>query len=137
MIQKSVLLRCSPIEAFHLFTTRISEWWPLTHRPSKDPHSELVLEASGRFHERAADGRDIDLGRVVEWDPPRRLMLDFYMGTSADQPTAVEILFVPEGEATRVTVYHRSKPESAHLWTRRVGVFENSWQSVLQSLVNW
>ena len=49
MIQKSVLLHCSPEGAFSLFAARISEWWPKTHRLTKDPESELFLEETGRF----------------------------------------------------------------------------------------
>jgi hypothetical protein len=43
MIRKSILLRCPPEEAFQLFTERISEWWPKTHRLTKDLQGELFL----------------------------------------------------------------------------------------------
>jgi len=134
VIQKSVFLRCQPQEAFELFATRISEWWPVTHRPTKDPESELFLEESGRFWELARDGREMELGRVRVWEPPHRLALDFYLGTNAEQPTAVEITFTAEDEGTRVTVHHQAKPESADLWNQRAPVFERSWESVLGNL---
>lgn len=136
MIQKSILLRCPPEEAFHLFTGRISEWWPTDHRLTKDSSSELFLERSGRFWERSSDGREMELGRVLAWDAPSRLALDFYLGTSAAQPTAVEVTFVAENEGTRVTVLHRAKPESEDLWNRRASVFERSWDAVLSALAN-
>ena len=134
MIQKSVLLRCAPQGAFQLFTARISEWWPKTHRLTKDPESEVFLEQSGRFWERARDGREIELGRVLVWEPPHRLALDFYMGTNATQPTAVEVTFTVENEGTRVTVHHRAKPESEDLWSQRAPTFERSWDAVLAAL---
>lgn len=134
MIRKSILLLCPPDEAFQLFTGRISEWWPQTHRPTKDPESRLSIEPGGRFWERARDGREIELGRVLTWEPPFRLTLDFYIGTSVAQPTAVEITFAPENEATRVTVHHRAKPESEGLWTMRAPVFDKSWDAVLGAL---
>jgi uncharacterized protein YndB with AHSA1/START domain len=136
MIHKSILLRCPPADAFHLFTERISEWWPPSHRPTKDPHSQIFLERSGRFWERARDEREADLGRVLVWDEPLRLVLDFYLGTNQAQPTEVEITFVPEDEGTRVTVQHRAKPESQDLWNARATVFEKSWDAVLFSLAN-
>lgn len=136
MIQKSVLLALPPVQAFDLFTARISEWWPPAHRPSKDPQSTVLLEPAGRFWELAGDGREFDLGRVLEWDPPHRLMLDFYLGTSAAQPTAVEVTFTAEDTGTRVEVRHKPKPESESLWTQRAPVYERSWQAVLQALQN-
>lgn len=136
MIRKSILLRCPPDEAFHLFTAQISEWWPKTHRLTKDPESELFLERTGRFRERARDGREMELGRVLAWEPPYRLALDFYMGTGPDQPTAVEVTFTAESEGTRVTVHHRPKPESEELWQQRAPVFQRSWEAVFEALVN-
>jgi uncharacterized protein YndB with AHSA1/START domain len=136
MIQKSVLLRCPPDEAFQLFTERISEWWPKTHRLTKDPESELLLEKTGRFWERARDGREIDLGRVLVWQPPHRLALDFYMGTSSAQPTSLEVVFTPESHGTRVTIHHQATSASEDLWNQRAPVFERSWAAVLEALVN-
>lgn len=134
MIEKSVLLPISQSEAFALFTSRISEWWPPSHRPSKDPLSEMFLEQSGRFWERARDGREVDLGRVVRWDPPTSLELDFYLGTSAAQPTAVTITFTPENGGTRVFVSHRAKVESEDLFPLRAPVYDRSWTAVLAAL---
>ncbi len=136
MIQKSIWLRCPPNEAFQLFTGAISEWWPTSHRLTKDPESELFLEQSGRFWERARDGREIELGRVLVWDAPNRLAMDFYLGTNADQPTAVEVTFLAVNEGTRVTVHHRAKPESGDLWDQRAPAFERSWEAVLAALAN-
>lgn len=137
MIDKSVRLECAPDAAFRLFTERVSEWWPKTHRLTRDPESTLFLEPAGRFWERATDGREGELGRVTEWDPPHRLVLDFYMGTNPAQPTLVEVRFAPEGSGTRVSVHHRAKPESEALWTGRASVFERSWSSVLSALAEW
>jgi uncharacterized protein YndB with AHSA1/START domain len=134
MLEKSILMHCPPDRAFHIFTAQVSEWWPKTHRPTKDPESELFLEADGRFWERARDGREADLGRVLTWEPPHRLTLDFYLGTGPAQPTAVDITFTPETGGTRVTVLHRPKPESEALWSLRAQVFEKSWVAVLEAL---
>jgi uncharacterized protein YndB with AHSA1/START domain len=136
MIQKSILLRCSPEEAFDLFTRRVSEWWPKTHRLTKDPDTELFLEPAGRFWERSRDGREMELGRVLAWEPPHRLALDFYLGSNPEQPTAVEVTFTSERSGTRVTVDHRPKPESDELWSGRASVFERSWDAVLSALAD-
>ena len=70
MIEKTVWLACTPEAAFKLFTHRVSEWWPETHRPGEDPGSELYLVETGRFFERTRDGREFELGRVVGWVSP-------------------------------------------------------------------
>ncbi|MEZ5356186.1 MAG: SRPBCC domain-containing protein [Bryobacteraceae bacterium] len=131
MIEKSVILHCDPERAFALFTASISDWWPKTHRLSKDPESVLTMESTGRFWERATDGREVELGRVLLWEPPARIVMDFYLGTNPNQPTEVEILFSPSGTSTLVTVHHRSKPGSEDLWMLRAPAFDRNWSVVL------
>ena len=98
MIDKSVVLPCGPDRAFALFTDEISRWWPPERRHTSDPSSQITLSAAGAFLERAADGTTLDLGLVRVWEPPARLVLDFYPGTDPEHPTAVEIVFSPEGD---------------------------------------
>lgn len=134
-ISKSVLLLCEQARAFELFTARISEWWPADRRHTKDPHSELFLLASGRLYERSSDGREVELGRVRAWEPPSRLLLDFYVGTDAAHPTEVEISFAAEDNATRVSVTHRPTAASQEFWKQRAPIFERSWEAVLVALL--
>ncbi len=134
MIVKSILLDLDLPAAFALFTDRISAWWPPERRHSGDPASAIFLLPSGRFYERASDGREVELGKVTAWDAPRRILLDFYIATGPDHPTEVEITFAPEANATRVTVTHRAKPASTHLWPERAPRYAASWQIVLAAL---
>lgn len=131
MIDKTVLLGCSLQRAFELFTERTSDWWPADRRHTKDPRSEIFLLPNGRFFERARDGREVDLGRVRVWDPPRRLLLDFYIGTDADHPTEVLITFAEQGDSTRVRVEHRPTERSRDLWEKRAPAYVRSWDLVL------
>ncbi len=135
MIINSVLLDMDMPRAFALVTGRISDWWPEDRRHTGDRNSQLFLLASGRFYERAGHGREVELGKVTQWDEPHVILLDFYVATGPDHPTGVEIRFEPEGAATRVTVIHRPKPESAHLWDERSPRYEASWRAVLASLL--
>jgi Activator of Hsp90 ATPase homolog 1-like protein len=134
MMTKFVLLPLSQTAAFALFTQKISEWWPPDRRHTQDPGSEIFLLSSGRFYERARDGREVELGKVRTWDCPRLLVLDFYVATGADNPTEVEIAFTAEERGTRVTVTHRPKPESEILWSARVPRYGQSWDIVLAAL---
>lgn len=134
MISNSVLLSMTEVQAFAFVTERISEWWPPERRHTGDSRSEIVILASGRFYERAGDGREVELGKVTRWDPPRLIVLDFYIATGPNHPTEVEISFEPAGAATRVTVVHRPKPESVGLWNERSPRYATSWALVLSCL---
>ena len=93
MIVKSTMLRCSVDRAFELFTEHAGLWWPPERRHTADAASEIRLEPSGRFFERAMDGTEVELGVVRVFEPARRLVLDWYPGTGREQPTRVEIRF--------------------------------------------
>src|SRR5271170_6136283 len=134
MMFKSVLLPLPPPAAFDLFTRRIGEWWPPERRHTDDPGSEIFLLASGRFYERARDGREVELGCVRSWDAPNRIVLDFFIATSPERPTEVEIAFSARGAGTEVTVVHRPKPSSEALWSERAPRYERSWDAVLAAL---
>ncbi|MDX2159453.1 MAG: hypothetical protein SFW09_23350 [Hyphomicrobiaceae bacterium] len=134
MIINSVLLDMDVSRAFALVTGRISEWWPAQRWHTGDKTSSIFLLASGRFFERAADGREVELGKVTLWNEPHVILLDFYIATGPDHPTEVEIRFEADAAATRVTVIHRPKPESAHLWDEGSPRYATSWAIVLASL---
>lgn len=134
MIDFSVRLRGDTEQAFDLFTARISEWWPATHRLSKDASSEITLSEDGTFCERASDGREFELGRVRLWVRPVRLELDFFLGTGPERPTDVTVTFEPDGTGTCVTIRHRPLQLSAELWDSRVAKYQASWPAVLKAL---
>ena len=105
--------------AFTLFTERASDWWPTPLRHTGDERSEIRMLAGGRFWERATECREVELGRVTAWEPPKRLILDFYPGTDEQHPTEVVVSFADEDHGTRVRVEHRPKAESAGRWADR------------------
>lgn len=70
MMTKSIHLPLAPAEAFELFTTRVSDWWPPENRHTNDPQSTLHLLEDGQFFERAKNGREVELGKVLVWDAP-------------------------------------------------------------------
>jgi uncharacterized protein YndB with AHSA1/START domain len=131
MMVKSVTLPLAPAAAFDLFTQQIAEWWPPDRRHTQDPRSEIFLLATGRFYERARDGSEVELGFVRSWDIPNRILLDFFIATSPERPTEVEIAFSARGTGTEVTVVHRPKPSSDALWSERAPLYERSWDIVL------
>jgi uncharacterized protein YndB with AHSA1/START domain len=130
MIEKTLLLACPPERAFALLTEEAGQWWPPDRRHTRDPESSIVIEPLGRFYERAGDGTEVELGVVRVFEPPRRLVLDWYPGTGPAEPTHVEILLVPEGACTRVHLTHRAGPLSAESYAKKAAAYERSWTLV-------
>jgi uncharacterized protein YndB with AHSA1/START domain len=130
VIQKTLLLPCRPERAFSLLTEHAGDWWPPDRRHTKDPNSAIFMERSGRFYERAGDGTEVELGVVRVFEPPRRLVLDWYPGTGPPEPTHVEIVLVAEGDCTRVHLEHRAGPSSAESYAKKSAAYERSWTLV-------
>jgi uncharacterized protein YndB with AHSA1/START domain len=136
IIEKTVFLPIPRERAFALFTEQISQWWPEDRRHTKDPDGELFLLAGGRFFERARDGQEVELGRVLRFEPPGKLVLDFYIGTDPSHPTEVTVTFSAETDGTRVKVEHHATPASDELWKLRAAAFERTWGIVLAALAS-
>lgn len=115
-IVKTVLVQVPPERAFEVFTRGMGRWW-LPHfsiSPTRAPIADVLVEPreGGRWYERGEDGSECDWGRVLAWEPPHRVLLDWQIdGMFRFNPalhTELEIRFVPEGPAaTRVVLEHR------------------------------
>jgi uncharacterized protein YndB with AHSA1/START domain len=114
-VRKSILVNASADDAFAIFTEDVDSWWPRTHHIGKSPMTRILIEgrAGGRCYTQQEDGTQCDWGRVLEWTPPRRLVLAWQIthqwGYQPDlaQASEVEVRFVPVGNATRVELEHR------------------------------
>jgi uncharacterized protein YndB with AHSA1/START domain len=96
--------------AFTVWTRDIGRWWPADHTATGAADLDVVLEprVGGRLFERASDGREIDWGEVLVWDPPERFVYTWHLKRDRDDATEVEIRFVPTSPATaRVEIEHR------------------------------
>ena len=111
----SVLVRVEPTAAFRIFTEEIDLWWrqgPRYRCAGRNP-GKLALEtrAGGRLFETfttASGPHVIEVGRVLVWEPPARLLLAWRnVNCAPHESTEVEVRFEPAGTATRVTVQHR------------------------------
>jgi uncharacterized protein YndB with AHSA1/START domain len=129
-IRKTVLVDFTPEEAFDLFTARIASWWPVrTHSYGGENVRDVVLEpgVGGRLYEVTAEGEQ-DWGKVLAWEPPTRLLLDWQIGEASG--TEVEITFSPEGPGSRVVLEHRGF-SATELRDR----YESGWIVVLAPFV--
>lgn len=131
MIERSIVVQTDPTRAFHVWTERVGTWWPPAHHPSGDPAGLIQLESGlgGRFFERAADGRELEIGRVLHWEPPRRLRLSFFMGGGPATPSEVDVTFTPVDGGTRVHICH-SAGALGDRFDAILDVFERNWKAV-------
>jgi uncharacterized protein YndB with AHSA1/START domain len=133
-IQLSFEVACSAEQAFETWTTGITRWWPRDHTMSGDAAVEIGFEprVGGRVFERTADGRELDWGRVTEWEPPERVAYVWHLGARPEDGTDVVVTFAerPDG-TTQVDLVHsgweRLGDEAAPRRDRNVG----GWTDVI------
>ncbi|MCI4063630.1 SRPBCC family protein [Micromonospora sp. R77] len=116
-LRSSLLAPAAAERAFAVFTGRLTDWWVREYTWSgPDALAELGIEphAGGMLHEIGPYGFRSDWGRVLTWDPPRRLVFTWQIGPDRvpvpdpARASEVEVLFHPEGpDSTRVEVEHR------------------------------
>ena len=141
-VRKVLSVKAPPELAWRVFTQQLGAWWPLdNYKIGKAKAVDAVIEAreGGRWYERGDDGSTCDWGRVLAWEPPKRLVLSWDI--SADwQPdpklkTEIEIKFIPEGkDGTRVELEHRhlDRYGARRDEMRRIFDTEGDWGRLLQ-----
>jgi len=114
-IRRTVHTKAPPTKAFEIFTGQIGRWWPKGQGVGAQPLDEMVIEpgVGGRWFERDATGHETQWGRVLNWDPPGRLVLAWQLNREKrfdlDLITEVELTFTAAREGgTEVTLEHRN-----------------------------
>ena len=112
-VRKSIFVNAPQAHAFEVFTAGIGRWWPKTHKIGQSDLERPVIEpkTGGRWYEIDVDGSQCEIGKVLAWEPPARLLLAWQLDPEwkfdPDLVTEVEVLFTPEGGGTRVDLEHR------------------------------
>jgi uncharacterized protein YndB with AHSA1/START domain len=112
-IRRRIVVRCSPLRAFEVFTGQMSSWWPFeVFSIAADTEGEaerVVVEphAGGRIYEVRADGTQASWGEVRTWDPPGRLVLAWKPNDRPQPPTELELTFAEHPDGTTVVLEHR------------------------------
>lgn len=100
-----------PERVFEAFTAEIDQWWrPNALFPSAGRHpGRLAMQpgVGGLLTETLDDGRVVEIGQVLVWKPPERLVFTWRPASFApDQETEVRVGFEPVTEGSRVVVEH-------------------------------
>ncbi len=114
-VRKSVRVNTDPDHAFEVFTAGIGRWWPTRMTIGKPPMDKAVMEPGlgGRWYELSQDGSRANVGEVLVWEPPGRLVVGWRLN-SQWQPddgveTLVEVTFkAVEPGVTLVELEHRA-----------------------------
>jgi uncharacterized protein YndB with AHSA1/START domain len=115
-VRKSVTVKTTAEHAFRVFTEEFDSWWPRTHHIGKSPMKKAIIDgrAGGRCYSEQADGTECDWGKVLVWEPPRRLVWAWQIDSNwqyepdLEKSSEVEVRFTPEaGGMTRVDLEHR------------------------------
>ena len=142
-VRSEVVVEAPADRAFRVFTEKMETWWPPTHHIAKADMKSIILDrrTNGRWAEVGIDGSECDWGRVLVWDPPRRLVLAWQLTAQwqfdANFVTEVEINFTPMGEGkTRVALEHRNLERfgtAAEEFIKGISNQEGGWPMILRA----
>ena len=113
-VRKSIFVNAPQEHAFEVFTSGIGRWWPKSHHIGKGELDRPIIEpkSGGRWYELDLDGSQCDIGKVLAFEPPTRVVLIWQLNAEfaydPDLVTEVEVQFTPEGSGTRVSLEHRN-----------------------------
>jgi len=102
-------VKATPERAFAVFTQEIGAWWRPSGLFQTTPRAPgLLAFTDGRLTETLANGKVHEIGKVLVWEPPERLVFSWRQANFPPElHTEVEVRFEPVGEQTRVSVEHR------------------------------
>jgi uncharacterized protein YndB with AHSA1/START domain len=142
VVRKNVTVEVPAETAFRVFTEGIDRWWIRAHHLGQAELRQVVLEpwSAGRWYEIDVDGTECQWGRVLEWDPPHRLVLAWQIDATwhfdPDLVTEVEVRFVARGpDRTSVELEHRNLERfgDAHDTMRTGFDAPGGWQGLLDA----
>lgn len=105
-------VKATPERAFAVFVEEIGAWWRPNglFQTTPRPPGRMAFEpgADGRLIETLESGQVYEVGRILAWEPPQRLVFAWRQANfPPDMTTEVEVTFEPVGVETRVSVEHR------------------------------
>jgi uncharacterized protein YndB with AHSA1/START domain len=142
-VRSSIVVEAPLERAFKAFTEDFDRVKPREHNMLAVEIAETVFEprVGGYLLDRGVDGSECRWGRVLAYEPPRRIVFSWdisprwQLETDIDRASEVEVRFIAEGhERTRVQLEHRHLDRHGEGWEAlRDGVGGNEgWPLYLQ-----
>jgi uncharacterized protein YndB with AHSA1/START domain len=127
-IRKTVVVSAPVEKAWRVFTEEIGSWWPLAANSLSGEDCETIVLDSERIYERAKDGTEHPWGRVLVWEPPKRVAFTWELDPEGRIGNEVEVTFIPEGGGTRVELEHRGWSEGTEESRKHYG---DGWSGIM------
>jgi uncharacterized protein YndB with AHSA1/START domain len=117
VVRRQVVVEAPLERAFTVFTERFGDFKPAEHNLLASPIAETVFEprVGGHIYDRAVDGSVCRWARVLEYQPPERVVFSWDIGptwqveTEPENTSEVEVRFIAEtADRTRVELEHRN-----------------------------
>jgi hypothetical protein len=140
-IEKTVEVRRSAADAFRVFTSEISRWWPMaTHTRAMSAEGQVTIgvtiepRVGGRIYETLQDGVELDWGEVEAYEPGTLFAMRWTLGRPIEQSTNVSVRFEPiTDESCRVTLTHENWERMGMEAEKLRNAYNNGWATVFEN----
>src|SRR5258708_10487562 len=112
-VRKPVRVNAPVADAFEVFASGLTRWWPYDHGVGKKPIKTVLMEPrlGGRWLEIADDGTETSVATITLWEPPHRLVMVWQVNAQwkpdAAMKSEVDVRFSADGpDATQVELLH-------------------------------
>lgn len=100
-VSRTAEVPVSPLDAFELFTSHISLWWPLELFSIRGADAETCifeLWEGGDIFELAKNSERLRWGRVLEFVPPHHFVASWHPGRNEETAQRLQVSFKPTRE---------------------------------------
>lgn len=111
-VVKTLHVRLTPAEAFHLFTEDIALWWPVASHSVSAADGGMPMAVvfqggkGGAITETLLSGQQSVWADITDWAAPHRLAMDWHPGQDRDNSTQVRLQFEAAGQGCRIILTH-------------------------------
>ncbi|MGH6926121.1 MAG: SRPBCC family protein [Propylenella sp.] len=145
-IRVEVVVDAPIARAFSFFTEGLGSWFPREYNLLKVDIAERTFEprAGGRIYDRGTDGSECSWGRVLAYDPPKRVVFSWDINpqwqieSDKKKTSEVEVRFIAEtAERTRVELEHRNLERHGEGWEQLHAAVagEGGWPGCLRRYI--
>jgi hypothetical protein len=137
-VRKELKVPLSMERTFELFTAGIGKWWPLaTHSVGHEQAETCFLEGwvGGRIIEVLKDGSQSEWGRVLAWEPFRKVSFQWYPGREPDTAQEVTVTFGEIPGGCLVELIHTGWETLDDKGPARRNGYDTGWDYVLAKFI--
>jgi hypothetical protein len=134
-VRKSIVVPWGVDAAFRRFTAEFGSWWPMrSHSLGQKEVTTCVFEGreGGKIYEVWRDGRRIEWGEVLTWNPPLSVTFTWHPGQARDVAQQVELRFTAVGKETRLELVHTGWERLGNAARKTRNGYNLGWNYVLR-----